>query len=76
MKIHVAFVIFILKNEIKMQETQSLSLKSDKSVEPLEACFGFFDIIHIFLRVSRFASVGTRHVNPVHLSSNVNQQSI
>lgn len=44
MKIHVAFVIFILKNETKMQETQSLNLKSYKTVESPGACFGFFFI--------------------------------
>lgn len=49
MKIHVAFVIFILKNEMKIQETQSLNLKSYKRVEPPEACFGLFDIVPIFL---------------------------
>lgn len=42
MKIHVAFVIFILKNETKMQETQSLNLKSYKRVESPGACFVFF----------------------------------
>lgn len=49
MKIHVAFVIFILKNEMKIQETQSLNLKSYKMVESPEACFGLFDIVPIFL---------------------------
>lgn len=49
MKIHVAFVIFILKNEMKMQETQSLNLKSYKMVESPKACFGFFYIVPIFL---------------------------
>lgn len=49
MKTHVAFVIFILKNETKMQETQLLNLKSYKRVESPEACFGFFYIIPIFL---------------------------